>query len=223
MAMNAAEELSNAINRALPDAVVSIDAPTHDSGHWWIDVARGQRRATIEWRPKQGFGVGLGPGGYGEGPDLVVSTVDAAVAHVVDHLLSSNTVASAEPTVLVASSDDNWRSAVEQHLRVHRVRADAVGTLSEAYKRSLTQVYLVIVVDLASEPSNAYRELRDWATSVDSLFVTVATSDHVSSFDDSFELVVNKRISTEYVASVVESLVVASATGRLPDANSESA
>lgn len=84
--MNAAEELSAAIGRALPDAVVSIDAPTHESGHWWIDVRHGDRRATVEWRPKQGFGVGLGAGAYGEGTDLIVSTVDAATQQVVDYL-----------------------------------------------------------------------------------------------------------------------------------------
>lgn len=94
--MNAAEELSAAIGRALPDASVSVDPATHESGHWWIDVRRGDRRATIEWRPKQGFGVGLGAGAYGEGPDLIVSTVDAATRQVVDYLLkpaSSRTVA----------------------------------------------------------------------------------------------------------------------------------
>ena len=93
MDMNTAEELARAIRRALPDAVVSIDAPAKDSGHWWIDVRRGQLTATIEWRPKQGFGVGLGPGGYGEGPDVVVSTVDAAVGHVVEYLLPSSLAA----------------------------------------------------------------------------------------------------------------------------------
>jgi hypothetical protein len=89
MVMNAAEELSKAISRALPDASVTIDPPTHDSGYWWIDVERGQRKATVEWRPKQGFGVGLGPGGYGEGPDVVVSSVDAATRQVVDYLSDS--------------------------------------------------------------------------------------------------------------------------------------
>lgn len=88
MAMNAAEELSNAISRALPDASVTIDAPTHESGYWWIDVERGDRKATVEWRPKQGFGVGLAPGGYGEGPDVVVSSVDAATRQIVDYMLS---------------------------------------------------------------------------------------------------------------------------------------
>lgn len=84
--MNAAEELSTAISRALPDAAVSIDAPADAGGNWWIDVTRGDRTATVEWRPKQGFGVGLGPGGYGEGPEVVVPNVDTAARRVVDYL-----------------------------------------------------------------------------------------------------------------------------------------
>ena len=93
MAMNAAEELSSAISRVLPDASVTIDAPAHESGNWWIDVERGDRKATVEWRPKHGFGVGLGPGAYGEGPDVVVSSVDAATRQVVDYLLSGGAAA----------------------------------------------------------------------------------------------------------------------------------
>jgi len=84
--MNAAEELSNAISRALPDASVTIDPPTQETGYWWVDVQRGDRKATVEWRPKQGFGVGFGPGQYGEGPDEVVSSVDAATRRIVDYL-----------------------------------------------------------------------------------------------------------------------------------------
>jgi hypothetical protein len=106
MAMNAAEELSTAIRSALPDAVVTIDAPAHESGHWWIDVTRHDRKASVEWRPKQGFGVGLGVGGYGEGPDIVVPTVDAATRSVVDYLLTNSDGGSTEATVLVASGDD---------------------------------------------------------------------------------------------------------------------
>lgn len=223
MAINAAEELSTAIGRALPDACVIIDAPTHESGHWWIDITRGDRKATVEWRPKQGFGVGLGPGGYGEGPDIVDSTVDAATRHVVNYLLSGNSAAATESTVLVASGDLPWRSAIGEHLRLHRVRSDAVATLSEAYKHLMNQTYRVVVIDLAAaEPSGAYRDFRHLIARIDSVVVTMATSDHVAAFEDPFELVMHKRIGTEYVASVIEGLVAAAATGRLPGTHSES-
>ena len=103
--MNSAEELSDAIHRELADASVSIDRPEHAQGYWWIDVMRGDRKATVEWRPEQGFGVGLGPGGYGEGPDIVVSTVDEAARRVVDYLLT----ASREWSALVGSDSEESR------------------------------------------------------------------------------------------------------------------
>ena len=210
--MNAAEELSTAIGRKLPDALVTIDAPTDDSGYWWIDIKRGDRHATVEWRPKQGFGVGLGLGGYGEGPDIVVSTVEAATRHV-DEYLSSSSAIQNERTVLVASADFTWRSEVEAHLRQHHVWADAVATFADASNRILRQTYLVVVIDLAIESAEAYWHFREVISKVDSLVVTVATSEQVSTIDGSFEFVVHKRIGTEYVASVVEGLVAAAATG----------
>jgi hypothetical protein len=88
MTINAAEELSAAIRREIADVSVSIDAPAEEHGYWWIDLARGDRTATVEWRPERGFGVGLGAGAYGEGPDLILPTMDLAVRHVVDYLLS---------------------------------------------------------------------------------------------------------------------------------------
>ena len=208
--MNAAEQLSIAISRELPDAVVSIDAPAHETGHWWIDVTYQRRNATIEWRPKQGFGVGLGPGGYGEGPDLVVPTVDAAASHVTAYLSPSVMPAEGEATVLIASGDQTWRSAVEERLRSHRIYTDVAGTIKEAYDRSLNQAYSVLLIDVSAEPPTAYGELRDLAARKVCFVVTVATSDRISTLDDSFEMVMNKRMGTEYVASVVEGLVSAS-------------
>jgi hypothetical protein len=107
MNANAAEELSTTIRRRLPDASVTIDAPAHERGHWWIDVTRGDLRASVEWRPERGFGVGLGPGGYGEGPDVIVPTVDAAARHVVEYLLSG----SDERTAVVAGGASTKGSA----------------------------------------------------------------------------------------------------------------
>jgi hypothetical protein len=97
MVTNAAEELTAAIGRALPDACITIDAPAHESGHWFIDVKRGEQTATVEWRPRQGFGVGLGRGEYGEGPDIVLPSVEDATRYVVEYLLSREHMP--EPTV----------------------------------------------------------------------------------------------------------------------------
>lgn len=221
MAMNVVELLSETIRHALPDASITIDEPSFDHGNWWVDVKRGPRKATIEWRPKEGFGVGLGEGMYGEGPDIVASTIETAAQHVIAYLQAN--ASSGEPTVLVASSDATWRSAIEEHLREHRVSTDMVETLAEATKQIVKQSYTVILVDLATTPFNVYSELRDRLTELDSLLVTVASADHAGLFNDSFGVVMHKRVGTEYVASVVESLVAAAGTGRLPNTHSESA
>ena len=220
--MNVAEQLSTTIRRALPDATVTIDEPSSVHGNWWIDIRQGDRTATVEWRPKQGFGVGLGEGTYGEGPDIVSSTIVGAAQHVIEYFRDDTDASS--PSVLVASSDIAWLAAVEGHLLEHQVRTDTVETFTDAAKHLLEQTYLVVLVDLATTPvDTTYAELREQISRLDSLLVTVATADHVRSLDDSFELVMHKRIGTEYVASVVESLVAAAETGHLPDTTSESA
>lgn len=93
--MNIAEQLSSTIRRELPDALITIDEPGRHDGFWWIDVKRGTRSATVEWRPKQGFGVGLGAAAYGEGPDVIAPTIEAAARHVVEYLRDDATPESA--------------------------------------------------------------------------------------------------------------------------------
>jgi hypothetical protein len=221
MVMNAAEELTTAIGRALPDASITIDTPSHEGGHWFIDIKRGNQSATVEWRPKQGFGVGLGRGEYGEGPDIVVPSVEDAARHVLEYLLGRGSIV--EPTVLVASGDFTWRSAVEERLREHHVWADAVATFAEASNQLLSQTYLVVVLDFTAELNKAYWDFRDQITPLDVLVVTVASSDHVASLDDSFEFIMNRRIDTDHVASLIQGLVAAAATGRSSGSSSQSA
>lgn len=223
MAMNGAEELSLAIKHALPSAIVSIDAPAHDSGRWWIDVTHGARKATVEWRPKQGFGVGLGAGGYGEGPDVVLSTAGAAMTQVLQYLSASDALPETERTVLVASGDYSWRTAIQEQFRIHCVWADFADTLTEAYARASAQSYAVVVIDAAAELSSALEQLRNLARSVESLVITVATADDVSALDDAFDVVMNKRMSAENVTVVVQSLIAASGTTAASHLNSESA
>jgi hypothetical protein len=223
MAMNAVEELSLRVQKAFPDASVEVDAPTHDTGHWWLDAKRGNRKITVEWRPKQGFGLGFGPGGYGEGPDLVVSSVDDATERILGFLRSTDEVRGTESTVLLASGDFAWRSSIEHHLKAHRVWADAVSTIAEAADWLVKQTYVVVLVDVATEPPAVIAAWRNVLSTIDSLIITIAGSDHVPTFGDPFELIMHKRSGPEYVATVVESLVAAAATGRLPESHSRAA
>jgi len=86
MSMNAAEQLRHLLMDALPDAAVHIDVPAEAAGHWWIDARRGMQTIAVEWRPEQGFGVHFGPGGYGEGPDVVLQDVNETAERVVRFL-----------------------------------------------------------------------------------------------------------------------------------------
>jgi hypothetical protein len=86
--MNEIEKLKAEIARDLPEATATIDAPDDARGSWWLDVEHGGRRIAIEWRPRNGFGVSSGSGGYGEGPDEVLRTREAAREHV-ENLLRS--------------------------------------------------------------------------------------------------------------------------------------
>ncbi len=212
MNTNAAEELTTAVMRALPDSIVTIDAPAHDSGHWFIDIRRGKHVATVEWRPKQGFGLGLGRGEYGEGPDIVLSTVEQASRRLIEYLVSEDSIA--ERPVFLVSADFTWRSAVEESLRQHNVWADTVASFAEATNQVLSQTYLVVVLDLATELTKAYWDFRDEITEVDSLIVNIATSAQMSSLDDSFEFVVNRRVDADEVAIVIQGLLAAAAAAR---------
>lgn len=51
-------------------------------GAWFADVSRHGQRVVVEWRPGRGFGVSGDRGGYGEGPDVVVTTAGEALERV---------------------------------------------------------------------------------------------------------------------------------------------
>jgi hypothetical protein len=81
--------LNDEIYRRLGDAKISIDRPADPNGHWWIDVEQSGLTASVEFRPGQGFGVAAPHGGYGEGPDVVVSDASTAADQVVAFLVAT--------------------------------------------------------------------------------------------------------------------------------------
>jgi hypothetical protein len=69
------------------------------AGNWWIDL-KANKRITIEWRPKLGFGLTLGEvNSYGEGPSEIF-TSPARAAHRVMQLIAP--VGNSSPTALRA-------------------------------------------------------------------------------------------------------------------------
>src|SRR5947207_8262043 len=96
------EELHAALTRLLPHAHLSVEAPPQPGGSWWIDVQNAGRSVTVEWRPRQGFGISGIDDIYGEGPEHVVSEPAAAALHVANALRSISTNVH---DVLLASGD----------------------------------------------------------------------------------------------------------------------
>lgn len=71
----------NEVQRRLPSAKVTVDAPARASGAWFVDLRFRGHAVVVEYRPNKGFGLSsTGEGGLGEGPDEVFP--DAAGAAV---------------------------------------------------------------------------------------------------------------------------------------------
>lgn len=66
----------------LPASTVTLDPPDAAAGSWWVDVAVGKKRVTLEYRPEMGFGIFHVGAGYGEGPSEVYRTPELAVKRV---------------------------------------------------------------------------------------------------------------------------------------------
>lgn len=125
-----------------------------------FDAVRGDRKITIEWRPKQGFGVSFGAGGYGEGPEFVLTSVDDAADRIFRFLQSANEPDSSDRTVLLASEDFSWRSAITEQLKTHHVWADAVSSLAEAANSLAKETHLVVVIDVPTETPHGFAAWR---------------------------------------------------------------
>jgi hypothetical protein len=80
--MNHFHHLCELIATRIPEAEIAIDEALSPGGAWFADVSRQGQRAVIEWRPGRGFGVSDSSGAYGEGPDVVVTTVGEAFEQV---------------------------------------------------------------------------------------------------------------------------------------------
>ncbi len=69
MIPEAVDEFRQRLNQALPNALVEFDAPSSDSGTWWIDVSLSDFRTSLSWSAGFGFGVFTSEEGYGDKPD----------------------------------------------------------------------------------------------------------------------------------------------------------
>lgn len=75
-------ELMNQLERALPEARVTVDRPRDTCGEWFVDVAAGEFRAPIAWREHLGFGLFTATAGYGDRPNEVFKKTAVTVARL---------------------------------------------------------------------------------------------------------------------------------------------
>lgn len=84
-------DLLGAVWKKFPYAGVRVDPPLRKNGFWYIDFdvheAKWIGRATIEWRPKKGYGISYKKNpGLGEGPDEVYRYLPSAAKRLFELL-----------------------------------------------------------------------------------------------------------------------------------------
>lgn len=210
--LDVVNDIAVAIAKRLDGAEVTIDAPATRDGHWWLDVAHERRTATIEWRRKYGFGVGIGEGGYGEGPNVVFPRASDAAHYVVNKL----TTGAVQRDVLIASSDLPWQSSLANDLTRRDINVELVSDLGEASRRIRTHEYTAVVIEVPKSESAKFAALRQALLDTDSLVIAVATVKRAKLFDDWFDMLVHKILGPEYISATVDSLASVAVLDNVP-------
>jgi DNA-binding phage protein len=84
------EHLKKLLARQLPNCAVAVDPPVQANGNWWLDISRGKKRHTLEYRPGRGFGLFHRAAGYGEGPAEIYRTPERAAQRVAQLMATNN-------------------------------------------------------------------------------------------------------------------------------------
>ena len=73
-----------------PAVEFAVDRPADPDGEWWIDLRQDGTRYSFAWRSAVGFGLFVGPTGYGDRPDEIHRD-PATAAHRVEQILGALT------------------------------------------------------------------------------------------------------------------------------------
>lgn len=83
------ESLQLLLAKRFPEAQITLDAPEHERGIWFLDVSVDGQAVSIQWKQDAGFGITASTSsGYGEGADEVYEDPEAAYGRIVSLLLS---------------------------------------------------------------------------------------------------------------------------------------
>ena len=84
------QRLRKLLSDRLPQSRIHIDEPENPNGSYWVDVTCGRKRQTIEYRPKNGFGVFHDKAGFGEGPAEIYRSPELAAQRVAQMVRSTH-------------------------------------------------------------------------------------------------------------------------------------
>jgi len=83
------EWLEQELTKRFPAAKVSLDRPRKTSGLWFLDITLDDHNVAVQWQQGKNFGVSAAAEhAYGEGPDEIYPTEEAAYGRVLSLLLS---------------------------------------------------------------------------------------------------------------------------------------
>ena len=117
--MNNAELLLSYIRHQHPKANATLTAPRHRDGMWSIDVDHADKHFAIEWSEDIGFGLSdVSSDTFGERPDEILNSLDAAKARVTQLLTTSEQIS---PPTQVLLARLRERKGVTQHELARRL------------------------------------------------------------------------------------------------------
>lgn len=82
VSQDAVAEFVEFLRQALPETTVSVDAPSHTAGEWFIDIIHNDFETQVSWQPLHGFGLFTAPVGYGDRPNEIFASPSHAATRV---------------------------------------------------------------------------------------------------------------------------------------------
>jgi transcriptional regulator with XRE-family HTH domain len=134
--MNQIEVLKEKLETRLPTLKAVIDSPRDPKAPWMLDVHFNNRVVAVEWRAHRGFGISAPEGHtYGEGPDEIVASPEAAAERILALLETGATTAMPTAVTLAELRERCRLSQAELALRL-RVSQARVSALEKDPPRS---------------------------------------------------------------------------------------
>ena len=134
--MNQIECLKRLIEARLPGVSAELDRPLRSAAPWMLDLSFQSHPVNVEWRRNRGFGLTSDPRhGLGEGPDEILTDLDAAAERAVE-LLSSRSTTEAPRQASLADLRKRRRLSQKEFARRLKVSQAAISDLERNLSRS---------------------------------------------------------------------------------------